>query len=179
MFFVVPTEETRVGEVVIPRYLLDALGSALQLHLDLQYDVLVDYCLGRVVGHLPHDGGEVLGRDIHLCGVVVHIARQFVVALHKHHEKVEELAHTVRLHLIGTVLRIALQILMETYEESLELAKHQLRYAGAVGLVEIYSQQRKHAVDDACHDGRVLTATILTKGGVDGLLQLKACLTQE
>lgn len=132
-----------------------------------------------MVGHLPHDGCEVLGRDIHLCGVVVHITRQLVVTLHKHHEEVEEFAHTVRLHLVGTVLRIALQILVETDEESLELTKHQLRYAGAVGLVKINSQQCEHAVDDACHDGRVLAATILTKGGVDGLLQLKTCLTQE
>lgn len=74
MLLVVTAEEAGVGEVVFPSYFLYALRGSLQLHLYLQYDVLVDYVLWSMVGHLSHDVGEVLWRDVHQCGVVAHVA---------------------------------------------------------------------------------------------------------
>ena len=65
MFFVVPAEETCVGEVVIPCYLLDALRGVLQLHLYLQNYVLVDYRLWSVVGDLSHYKRKILRGDVH------------------------------------------------------------------------------------------------------------------
>lgn len=179
MFLVVAAEEAGIGKVVFPCYLLYALRRALQLRLYLQYDVLVYYRLGRVVGHLAHDVGEILRRDVHLRGVVVDVARQFVVAFHESHEEIEQFAHAVRLHLVGAVVGVALHIFVEADEERLELAVHELGEAGAVGLVEINFQQGEHAVDDMRHHGRVLSASVFAQGRIHGVLQLQACLAQE
>ena len=117
----VTAEERHVVEVVFPCYFLYALAAGSKLELELQYGVVVDDVLGSLVGHLARNESEVFGCDVHLRGVVSHVARQFVVALHKHHEAVEHFAHTWRLAIAFCSARIALQVFVETYEEGLEL----------------------------------------------------------
>ena len=75
MLLVVTAEKTGVGKMVFPCYFLYASRRALQLRLDLQYYILVDDGLWRMVGHLTHDGGEIFWGDVHLRGVVVHVSR--------------------------------------------------------------------------------------------------------
>lgn len=47
--------------MIFPCYFLDALLTAMQLHLDLQYDILVDDGLWGVSRHLSHDVVRYLG----------------------------------------------------------------------------------------------------------------------
>lgn len=179
MFFEVSAEEAGIGKMILPGNLLDALRSALELHLGLQDNVLVDDDLGRVTGYLANDVGEIFRGNVHQRGVIVDVAGELVITLHQHHEMIEEFTHTIRLHLVGTILRIALQVLVETNEECLQLAEHQLGDAGAFRLVEINLQQGKHVVDDIGNHGRILAASVFTQGGIHRLLKLQARLTKQ
>ena len=58
----------------LPSHLLDALRASLKMQLELQNHVLIDNGLGGMPRHLVHDVGEILRRDIHLFGIIVHIS---------------------------------------------------------------------------------------------------------
>lgn len=73
MFFEISAEETRIRKMIFPCYLLNALAAPLELHLELEDDILIDDGLGRVPRHLPHDIGEILGGDVHEVGIIVDI----------------------------------------------------------------------------------------------------------
>lgn len=179
MFLEISTEEAHIGEMILPRHLLDALRSALELHLELEDDILVDNGLGGVARHLANNIREVLRGDIHLFSVVIHIPRNLEVSLHQHHEAIEEFPYPIRFYLVGTILWIALQVFVKTDEESLQLAKYQLGDTGTFRLIEIYLQQGKHSIDDVRHHRRILAAAIFSQGGIYCLLQLQACLTKQ
>lgn len=163
MFLEIAAEEAGISKMIFPCHLLDALGGALELHLQLEHHILVDDNFGRMTRYLPHDIRKILGGDVHLLGIIVDISRFLVIAFHEHHEAVEEFPHPVRFHLVGTVLRIALQIFVEPYEEGLELIEYQLRDAGTVVLLEIEPEEGKHAVDDMGNHGRILPAPPATR----------------
>lgn len=175
----IAAEEADIGEMVLPSYLLDALTSALELHLQLENDVLVDDGLGGVSCHLAHDVGEILGGDVHLVGIIVDIPRQFVVFLQEHHEATEQFSNSIRLYVVGTILRISLQVLVEADEECFQLAEYQLGDARAFRLVEIDFEQGKHAVDDVGDHWGVLATAVFSQGGIDGLLQLETCFPKQ
>ncbi len=60
--------------MIFPCYFLDALLTAMQLHLDLQYDILVNDGLWGVSRHLSHDVGEIFGRNVHQVGIIIDIS---------------------------------------------------------------------------------------------------------
>ncbi len=179
MFLEIAAEEAGIGKMIFPRHLLDALGGALELHLQLEHHILVDDDFGCMPRYLSHDIRKILGGDVHLLGIIVDISRLLVIAFHEHHEAVEEFPHPVRFHLVGTVLRIALQIFVEPYEEGLELIEYQLRDAGTVVLLEIESEERKHALDDMGNHGRILPASVLAQGRINRLFQLQTGFAQQ
>ena len=74
MLLEISAEETDVGKMKLPSHLLDALRASLKMQLELQNHVLIDDGLGGMPRHLVHDVGEILRRDIHLFGIIVHIS---------------------------------------------------------------------------------------------------------
>ena len=178
MFLEIAAEEAGIGKMIFPRHLLDALGGALELHLQLEHHILVDDDFGRMARYLPHDIRQILGGDVHLLGIIVDISRFLVIAFHQHHEAVEEFPHPVRFHLVGAVLRIALQIFVEPNEEGLELIEYQLRDAGTVVLLEIEPEEGKHAVDDMGNHGRILPTSVLAQGRINRLFELQTGFAQ-
>ena len=91
----ISAKEADVGKMIFPSHFLDALSATLELHLQLQDDVLVNYGLWCVTCHLTHDVGEIFGSDVHQAGVVADVSRLLIVALHKHHEAIEQLSHSI------------------------------------------------------------------------------------
>ena len=55
MFLEITAEEAGVCKMIFPRHFLDALRTALELHLELQNHILVDDGLRRMVRYLAHD----------------------------------------------------------------------------------------------------------------------------
>ena len=55
MFFEITAEEAGVCKMIFPCHFLDALRTALELHLELQNHILVDDGLRRMVRYLAHD----------------------------------------------------------------------------------------------------------------------------
>ena len=73
VFLEITAEETGVGEVVFPCNLLDALLAEMELHLQLEDDILVNDGLGSMGSDLAHDIGKVFGRYIHQGSIVIDI----------------------------------------------------------------------------------------------------------
>ena len=119
MLLEISAEETDVGEMKLPCHLLDALRAALELHLELQNHVLVNDGFGSVPRYLTHDICKILGRDIHLSCIIIHISRNLKIPFQQHHKPIEQFSYPIRLHFIRMILRIALKILMKTDEERL------------------------------------------------------------
>ena len=95
MFLEVATEEADICKMVFPGYLLDALRGALELHLELEDDVLLDDGLRGMPRYLAHDVGEILGGNVHQIGIIVDIPRLLVVSFHQHHKPIEEFSHSI------------------------------------------------------------------------------------
>lgn len=60
MFLEIATEEAGISKMIFPCHLLDALGGALELHLQLEHHILVDNDFGRMTRYLPPDNCSVL-----------------------------------------------------------------------------------------------------------------------
>ena len=179
MLLEIEAEEAHIGEMILPRHLLDALRGPFQLHFELENDILVNDCLGSVSRHLTNDIREVFRGDVHMLSIVIHIPRNFEITFHQHHKAVEEFSYPIRFHFVGAILRITLQVFVKTNEKRFQLTKHQLGDASTLRLVEIHLQQGKHRIDDVRHHRRILTATVFSQGRIHRLLQLQACLTKQ
>ena len=60
MFLEITAEEAGVCKMIFPCHFLDALRTALELHLELQNHILVDDGLRRMVRYLAHDVRQIL-----------------------------------------------------------------------------------------------------------------------
>ena len=175
----ITAEEGSVREMKLVRYLLDALGGAAQLQLNLQNDIVIYDDLRGVLRHLNHDVVQVLATYVHLLRIETHIVRLEVVRLHQHHEPVEQLLHPVTPRKHWPAVGIAHQIVMIPQEERLQEQQYHRYGTSASLLIEICRCQTEGVLHHLRQPGLMPLTAVLTHGGVDGLLQLQAGLPEQ
>ena len=92
----VAREGTLVGEVEIGGNLFQTALRGAHGELQSQHDILVDDVLRWKSGLAAHDDAQILARDVHALGIVVHLVTLVKLLLKQLHEAIEQLVGALR-----------------------------------------------------------------------------------
>lgn len=129
--------------------------------------------------HTLRYGVQVFGCDMQEVGIIEDIARLLEPVFEFHHESIEYFFGARTGFFLLPFLGVAVEIVVESQEESLELKQHKLVETDTFWLVEVYFQKRKHVVDDACQCRRLRAAAVKFQLRVYGLFQLQTCFAEQ
>ena len=125
--------------MIVPSYLFYGFLLGGERLLYLQHHILIDNSLDGVAGDALRHHVKVFGRDVEQFGVEAYVARLAVAVLQFAHKSVEEFLGAWCAVIRSALYRVAIQIVVESEEESLQLQQHQLVETGAALLLEVHT----------------------------------------
>ena len=174
----VAREGALVGEMKIGGNLFQAAFRGAHGELQSQHDILVDDVLRWKSGLAAHDDAQILARDVHALGVVVHLVALMKLLLKQFHEAVEQLVGALRALVAQVGARVGKQIVVESEEERLQLQRHNAVGERVVLHGEVEPEDAEHAAHHLAYQRRIAAAAVGLQRVVDGVLHVQTRRSQ-
>ena len=174
----VAREGALVGEVEVGGNLFQAALRGAHGELQSQHDILVDDAFRRNARLAAHDDAQILARDVHALGVVVHLVTLMKFLLKQLHEAVEQFVGALCALVAQVGARVSLQIVVEPEEERLQLQRHDAVGERVVLYGEVEPEDAEHAAHHLPYQRRIAAASVGFQRVVDGVLHVQTRRTQ-